>query len=580
MGWFNWLWPKRAHGPTRSEREDVSIPGEESSDPRDRGTALRPVDMGLGWGKCDIPQLIAALRDPDAALRLAAAEAVDRFGPRARDAIPALVQALGDRSDVVRTAAAVSLGGFGPLAKAAVPALRLLLRDAGAAVRLSAAEALARIKPRKECVPNLLEGLRGQNGFMSDRTVRALGFLGSHAEAAVPDLIEWIPESGLSWDLHEPVAAALIRIGPTAVPFLVEVLRSDSPRVRAAAAAILGRIGPRAAAAVPALVTALRDGEPEVRKEAAAALTRIGRETAAALPVLLAMDPDDWKATEALGRVGAAAVPPLLERLTAAQARRKASPTGEPAIFDTDDPDVLDVIHSVNALGRVGPAALGALPALLDALADADCYIRRHAASAIGNLGPGAAAARPALLRALGYEDERVRLLAAGALARLGPGAVAALPVLLEELQAEMDGDRRAEAATYLASVGPEGRDAVPLLTRALRDFDARVRVESAGALWNIARQASETVPVLAALLTGEHGFQIEFLDDGSPRCSGGPRNGKIQARAAQILTEIGPDAAAAVPALELALRDPDEEVRTHAGIALRRVRPGGRSSR
>ena len=528
-------------------------------------------------GEGVLNQLIDSLRDPDAAVRLAAAEAVDRFGPRARDAIPALVQALEDRSDAVRSTAAASLGGFGALAKAAVPALRLLLRDAGAAVRLSAAEALARIKPRKEWVPTLLEGLRGKDRSTSYRATEALGFLGPHAVSAVPDLIERIPESYLSWDLHEPVVVALVRVGPPAVPFLVEALRGGSPCARAAAAAILGRIGPRAAAAGPALVTALRDDVPEVHAEAADALTRIGRETAAALPVLLAMWPEEWQLAEAFGRVGAAAVPPLLERLAAVQSRRRASPTGEPAILD---PDGEAVIRTVRALGLVGPAALEALPALLDALADADCYIRRHAASAIGNLGPGAAAARPALLRALRDEDERVRGLAAGALARLGPGGAAALPVLLEELQAERDGDRRAAAAEYLACVGPEGRDAVPGLTRALRDVDARVRAEAAGAVWSIARRASAAVPVLAALLTGEHGFLTEFFDDWEATTSWSPRDGRVQARAAQLLAGIGPDAAAAVPALQLALRDPDERVRTRAGLALQKVRPNGGNSR
>src|SRR5439155_632848 len=160
-----------------------------------------------------------------------------------------------------------------------------------------------------------------------------------------------------------PITAALGQVGPAAVPSLVEALRNGDPRTRPGAAAALGAVGPQAAAAVPALVEALRDGEPGVRLEAADALTRIGQETATAVPVLLAVLPKEWRAVDALGRAGAAAVPPLLERLTAAQSRRRASPSADPAVLD---PDGEIVICAVNALGRVGPAALGALPALLD----------------------------------------------------------------------------------------------------------------------------------------------------------------------------------------------------------------------
>jgi HEAT repeat protein len=80
-------------------------------------------------------------------------------------------------------------------------------------------------------------------------------------------------------------------------------------------------------------------------------------------------------------------------------------------------------------------------------------------------------------------------------------------------------------------------------------------------------------VPVLAALLTGEHGFQREFLDDGAPRSLWAPRDGTIQSRAAELLGEMGSEAESAVPALELALKDPDNAVRAHAALALQKLR-------
>jgi HEAT repeat protein len=56
-----------------------------------------------------IPALSKALAHPDVRVRRAAAEALSRFGPLARDAEPALRRALDDREDVVRKAAAEAL---------------------------------------------------------------------------------------------------------------------------------------------------------------------------------------------------------------------------------------------------------------------------------------------------------------------------------------------------------------------------------------------------------------------------------------------------------------------------------------
>lgn len=50
-------------------------------------------------------------------------------------------------------------------------------------------------------------------------------------------------------------------------------------------------------------------------------------------------------------------------------------------------------------LGVIGPQAQTAVPALLDALADADSDVRAYAANALGQVGPKAQAAVPRLLK-------------------------------------------------------------------------------------------------------------------------------------------------------------------------------------
>jgi HEAT repeat protein len=80
---------------------------------------------------------------------------------------------------------------------------------------------------------------------------------------------------------------ALARIGEPAVPALIETLNDRDPKVRAAAAMALARIGSQAKAAVPALIKALKDKDPDVRREAARALGQMGPAAQEAVPALL-----------------------------------------------------------------------------------------------------------------------------------------------------------------------------------------------------------------------------------------------------------------------------------------------------
>ena len=67
-------------------------------------------------------------------------------------------------------------------------------------------------------------------------------------------------------------APALVK----AIPALVDVLEHDHDEsIRADAAKVLGRIGPRASAAVPALRDATKDQSAWVRSEAGEALTKV-----------------------------------------------------------------------------------------------------------------------------------------------------------------------------------------------------------------------------------------------------------------------------------------------------------------
>jgi hypothetical protein len=79
------------------------------------------------------------------------------------------------------------------------------------------------------------------------------------------------------------------------------------------------------------------------------------------------------------------------------------------------------------ALGKLGPGAAAAVPALRRALSrDLYALVRRRAAVALGRIAPAAAPARPALRQALRRSEPALRRAAARALDRIGPATRAA----------------------------------------------------------------------------------------------------------------------------------------------------------
>jgi HEAT repeat protein len=104
-------------------------------------------------------------------------------------------------------------------------------------------------------------------------------------EAVAPASLEVVVPAPKSE--QQLAADALTRIGPPAVPMLIEALRSGDGQVRREACAVLMRMGPDAKEAVPDLVRLLEDDDEELRRMAAIALGRIGPDAGEAVPALM-----------------------------------------------------------------------------------------------------------------------------------------------------------------------------------------------------------------------------------------------------------------------------------------------------
>lgn len=327
-------------------------------------------------GPAAAPELAKCLQHPDGRYRRAAAWALGKLGHDSVGAVPQLVAALDEQSKEVRAMIADALGQIGPDAKAAIPALERELKGLSGSVRGAAAKALGEIA-REDSLPTLIDlALHDRDDGVRGVASEALGMLGSVAIPAVPKLSTALRDS--DDDVRESAAMALAAIGPDAAdaePTLVAALRDKNEDVRVQVATALGAIGPRVGQAVPPLIELLDDKTPRVRAAAIGALSAIGPKSIAALPKLVE------------------------------------------AIKD-DDSQVIS--SAVGAFERLGPAAKQAIPALIELLRGPE-GVRASAAQALGGIGPDAKEAVPALSEALKSKDSEFRSAAASALRRIDP---------------------------------------------------------------------------------------------------------------------------------------------------------------
>jgi len=86
---------------------------------------------------------------------------------------------------------------------------------------------------------------------------------------------------------------------------------------------------------------------------------------------------------------------------------------------------------AADSLGRIGAAAV---PALVEALRNPDPTVRLKAVEVLGRMGDDAAPAVPDLVRLLADPNPDVQKAATRTLGRIGPAANAAVPALMQKL--------------------------------------------------------------------------------------------------------------------------------------------------
>lgn len=272
--------------------------------------------------------------------------------PQSEEAVKLLCEVLGTADDVDRKQAAEALQRF---------------------ARVNPAHAAKAVDPLVKAIPKA-----GNHGELVE-IVDALGEIGPGAAPAIPSLQSLLPDTNRIIQIH--AATALLRIRPgTREPLdmLLNALCDCDSAYRWRAADGLRRAGPGAKSATVILRRALKDEDVRVRVTAAGALWAIEGEVESVLPVLIremnesdqplstkfiypsyAGDSHRVYAAEILAEMGPraeAAVPVLVAAIK------------EVAIdFKQVSPYKIGVgMVSMRALGKIGPAARAALPAIRD----------------------------------------------------------------------------------------------------------------------------------------------------------------------------------------------------------------------
>jgi HEAT repeat protein len=409
-----------------------------------------------------VPPLIAALKDPDTAVRVRAADALMFVGSEALAVNPA------DRSvsDIVAALCGASADTQASVRLTAIRSLGSILAQSNRKMATPVIDASAIMKV---LVPALND---------ADSEVRVASFKALHVTAEL-GLTE--PPRELIAALADPSAASRAAAASALagfrrsldpwLPTLFRLLNDENAAVRAAAARTLERANPPAAsvAALPVLIEALAVRDGPGRLHAIHAITPLARDprASAAIPSLLA----------------------ILTGLSTTKANNEntTARTSEDSSWEeTQTASLVTVLVGQMAPGT--PFAGEAIAVLTEVVRSGSHVPPEFAAQALADFGPVAEPALPELVKFArktmtthGTAGPR----AIKALGRIAPGTKSAddvVTVLLEALRSDITDVRRATIEA-LPEFGNAAARAIPAFRALLDDPDASIRSAAAAAL-------------------------------------------------------------------------------------------------
>ncbi len=284
--------------------------------------------------------------------------------------------------------------------------------------------------PISNAVPYLLSELTNENSPAIRQVANTLGFFGSAAVPALPQMIRLFEGAAgtrsellLAFQRLGPLAsnavptlkACLLEQGPATIQVFdgmqgTQIQVDQRPDWVAGALRALSAIGPNAHSALPAIDRFLTDSDPSIRMIAAAAHIRAGGSVQEAMPILIAGLQNKLTGTAKVSLrtdLRMATMPELIE--VAARGREAAEILcGELGAIATNALPYLHPLRitAAQAIWRISHDSNRVLPVLVAVLDSAsragssDDHTLVRAIEAVGEIGPEAVTAIPSLERA------------------------------------------------------------------------------------------------------------------------------------------------------------------------------------
>jgi HEAT repeat protein len=544
--------------------------------------------------------LFELTRSSDEELRSAALRGLATQGMQGEPWGQALVDGIDSTSELIRDAALLGVQKLDAETTAFIlPKLIELLRSTDSDVRSAAGVAL---------------------GGLGDR-----GAFGERAGALATTLVELFVEThqeagGDSSQMHrrEVVARVLTKLGPVAVPALIDAAVSDDAQ-RQAFLAPIGYMSPRV---VDSLLEIAQSDDVSRRRCALQGMALMEPPPSNLLrPLREAMREEDAEvartAVAGVGNFGVAAIEAVdeLVELAASDGGNDGATAGEKsrgpvareavialAKIAPQHPQLMpliqqrlqgesaeDRVYAFRALAIAADDPASLLPRLIESLSDPLPEIRIAAAENLAKLGEKGSEAVAALRANLGHERGDVRRATLDALIAIGPAAAPALPELTP-LLSEQDEVLLERALRLVAIIGSEAKEATSQVKPLINHPVGTIRGQAYGALVAIDLENPENVPMLmAALEDSDWSVQqtaVEKLGKQGPKAKGAvgklfsmlltqPDNSML----ASAITEIDAADLSAYDVLLEALSSDNQRLRGLAVFLLGKIGPDAKDA-
>jgi HEAT repeat protein len=201
----------------------------------------------------------------------------------------------------------------------------------------------------------------------------------------------------------DAISDELNKLGESAIPFIVPLLKHPSEAVRTCGAAQLITAKKSSKLVIQLIVPLLKDPDAKIRANVLESLIFISEAAKSTIPSLIPLlkDPDAKIRTSTVKLLSHWAV---LEGFAESDIR-SLKPAMPSLILLLKDSNAEVRTDTAQIIGGMGESAKSAIPSLIPLLKDPNADVREYAVAALGNMGESAKSATPSILQL--FDNER-----------------------------------------------------------------------------------------------------------------------------------------------------------------------------